>query len=150
MLNVMAGTQAMHRRTRHLNARLDRRQPADDGNNRRVGERPPKAGSVRPIAVTSLKRSKFAPDLPPIAEVVPNFSLEVWWAVLAPAKTPQAIVDMLNAEIRASGDTPEMRELYARESTEPGQLTAGEFTTFLADEIAKWRRVAKDRNITLD
>jgi len=111
---------------------------------------PLKAGYIRPIGVTSLKRSNFAPDLPPVADVVPGFSIEVWWAMLAPAKTPKAIVEMLNAEIRAAGETPELRELYARESTEPGQLTPAEFGAFLADEIVKWRRVAKDRNITLD
>ena len=153
MLNAMAGTQSLHVPYKGIsNAVSD----LIGGNLQMMVTTaasvsgPLKAGSIRPIAVTSLTRSKFAPDLPPIADVVPGFSLEVWWAVLAPAKTPKVIIEMLNAEIRASGETPEMRELYARESTEPGQLTPAEAGIFLADEIAKWRRVAKDRNITLD
>jgi tripartite-type tricarboxylate transporter receptor subunit TctC len=153
MLNAMAGTQSLHVPYKGIsNAVTD----LIGGNLQMMittaasVSGPLKAGLIRPIAVTSLKRSKFAPDLPPIAEVVPGYSVEVWWAMLAPAKTPKAIVDMLNAEIRASGETAEMRELYARESTEPGQLNATEFGSFLSDEIAKWRRLAKDRNITLD
>jgi tripartite-type tricarboxylate transporter receptor subunit TctC len=153
MLNVMAHTQALHVPYKGIsNAVSD----LIGGNLQMMVTTaasvsgPLKAGSIRPIAVTSAKRSSFAPELPPVADAVPGFSLEVWWAVFAPAKTPKAIVDALNAEIRAAGQTPEMRELYARESTEPGQLSPAEFGTFLADEIAKWRRVAKDRNITLD
>jgi tripartite-type tricarboxylate transporter receptor subunit TctC len=153
LLNVMAGTQALHVPYKGIsNAVSDQ-----IGGNLQMMvttaasvSGPLKAGSIRPIAVTSAKRSRFAPELPPLADAVPGFNIEVWWAVLAPAKTPKAIVDMLNAEIRAAGETPEMRELYARESTEPGQLSPAEFTAFLADEVAKWRRLAKDRNITLD
>ena len=111
---------------------------------------PLKAGSIRPLAVTSLQRSKFAPELPSLSEFVPGFDLEVWWGVFAPAKTPKPIVDLLNAEIRAWGQTPEMREMYARESTEPASLSPAEFKTVVSEDLAKWRRVVKDRNITIE
>lgn len=122
LLNVMAGTQAVHLPYKGIaNAVSD----LVGGNLQMMVTTAAsvsgalKSGSIRPIAVTSLKRSAFAPDLPPVSDVVPGFSLDVWWAVFAPAKTPKALVEMLNAEIRAAGETPEMRELYARESTEP-------------------------------
>ena len=108
------------------------------------------SGGIRAIAVTSPKPSSFAPGLPAIADSVPGFSLEVWWAVLAPANTPAAIVDQLNTAINAWSQTPEMRQMYARESTEPAALRPPELDAFLASEIDKWRKVAKDRNITLD
>jgi len=153
LLNAMAGTQALHVPYKGIsNAVSD----MIGGNLQMMVTTaasvsgPLKAGNIRPIAVTSLERSSFTPDLPAVSEVVPGFSLDVWWAVLAPAKTPQAIVDMLNAEIRAAGESPEMSELYARESTEAGKLTAAGSATFLAEEIGKWRRLAKDRSITLD
>lgn len=111
---------------------------------------PLQSGQIRPIAVTSLKRSRFAPGLPAVAETVPGFQVEAWWGVFAPAKTPKAIVDKFNAEIRAAGQTDEMRELYARESTEPGTLTAEQFAAFLSAEVTKWRKLAKERNIRAD
>ena len=111
---------------------------------------PLKAGGIRPIAVTSATRSRFAPDLPAIAEVVPGYSFDVWWAVLAPARTPQRVIDTLNAEIREWGETAEMRDMYAREGTEPAALTPAETAAFIGSEIAKWRKVARERNIALD
>ncbi|MEF7613389.1 tripartite tricarboxylate transporter substrate binding protein [Aquincola sp. MAHUQ-54] len=111
---------------------------------------PLKAGSIRPIAVTSLERSKFAPDLPAVSEALPGYAVEAWWGVFAPARTPKALVDRLNAEIRAAGQTEELRELYARESTEAGTMTADQFAAFVASEVSKWRKLAKERNITAE
>jgi tripartite-type tricarboxylate transporter receptor subunit TctC len=111
---------------------------------------PLKAGLIRPIAVTSAQRSKFAPGLPAISEILPGYAVESWWGVFAPAKTPKALVDALNAEIRAAGETPELRELYARESTEPSPMTSEQFSAFLSEEVTKWRKLAKERNIVAE
>ncbi len=108
---------------------------------------PLQAKQIRPIAVTSLKRSRFTPELPPLAEVVPGFDVESWWGVFAPAKTPRPLVDRLNTEIRKIADSAEMRELFERESTEPGTLTAPQFATYVATETARWRQVAAERHI---
>lgn len=105
---------------------------------------------IRPIAVTSLTRSPFMPDLPPLSDVVPGFSVESWWGVFAPAKTPKPLVDRLNREIRAVADTPDMRQLFARESTEPSPFTPEQFAVYLQDETNKWRKLARERNITAD
>ncbi len=111
---------------------------------------PLKQGTIRPLAVTSAQRSRLMPDLPPVSDTVPGYSVEVWWGVFAPARTPKAVVDRLNEEIRAAGQTETMRELYAREGTEPGTLSPTEFSTFFGAEIAKWSRLAKERNITVE
>ena len=108
---------------------------------------PLKAGQVRPIAVTSQKRSRFMPELPAIAEVVPGFEVESWWGVYAPPKTPRPLVERLNAEIRRIADGAEMRELFERESTEPGTLDVPQFASYVATETAKWRKLAAERGI---
>jgi len=111
---------------------------------------PLKGGMIRPIAVTSAKRSAFMPGLPALAESVPGYSVESWWGVFAPAKTPRPLVERLNREIRAAADTPEMRELFARESTEPGNMTPDQFGDYVQAEVGKWRKLAQERNITAD
>ncbi len=111
---------------------------------------PLKSGQIRPIAVTSPTRSKFMPDLPPLSDKVAGYSVESWWGVFAPAKTPKPLVDRLNKEIRAVADTPDMRELFARESTEPSPFTPEEFSAYVQGEVAKWRKLAKERNITAE
>lgn len=108
---------------------------------------PLKANQVRPIAVTSLKRSRFMPELPAVADVVPGFDVESWWGVYAPPRTPRPLVDRLNAEIRKIADGAEMRELFERESTEPGTLDATQFAAYVATESAKWRKLAAERGI---
>jgi tripartite-type tricarboxylate transporter receptor subunit TctC len=108
---------------------------------------PLKANQVRPIAVTSLKRSRFMPDLPAVAEVVPGFDVESWWGVYAPQKTPKPLVNRLNAEVRKIADSAEMRELFERESTEPGTLDATQFAAYVATETGKWRKLAAERGI---
>jgi len=108
---------------------------------------PLQARQIRPVAVTSPKRSAFTPELPPLADAVPGFEVESWWGVYAPPKMPKALVERLNGEIRQIADSAEMRQLFERESTEPGTLNAAEFAAYVAAETAKWRKVAVERNI---
>jgi len=110
-----------------------------------------KAGKVRSLAVTSAKRSGFAPELPTVAETVPGYAVELWWGVLAPAGMPQPMVDRLNAEIRAIVATPDMQKRFAQEGAEPStSMTAAEFAAYVRSDIEKWRKVAKERHITAD
>jgi tripartite-type tricarboxylate transporter receptor subunit TctC len=109
-----------------------------------------KGGKVRALAVTSTSRSKFAPDLPTVAETVPGFSVESWWGVLAPAATPQPVVNRLNAEIRAIVSSPEMREVFDKEGVDSVSMTAGEFTAFVRSDIEKWRNVARKLDIVAE
>lgn len=108
------------------------------------------AGQVRALAVSSPTRTKFNPELPPIADFVPGYSAEVWWGVFAPGKTSPAVINRLNAEIRAVSATPEMQELFAREAAESSTLTAAQFRERFVSEVAIWKKVAAERKITAD
>jgi tripartite-type tricarboxylate transporter receptor subunit TctC len=107
-----------------------------------------KANRLRAIAVTSPKRSSFVPDLPTVSEAgVPGYEAEQWWGVLAPAKVPAAIIAKLNAEINAILSSDEMRARLSNEGAEPVLMTPEKFTSFVRSEIAKFRKVVKERNI---
>ena len=109
-----------------------------------------KAGQVRPVAVTSLQRSKFFPGVPTIAESIPGYSVDVWWAVFAPAKTPKAVMDRLNAAIRSVSAQPDMQKLFAQEGSESTTLTASETAVYVNAEVNKWKKVARESNIVAD
>jgi tripartite-type tricarboxylate transporter receptor subunit TctC len=109
-----------------------------------------KAGQVRPIAVTSLQRSKFFPGVAAIAESIPGYSVDVWWAVFAPAKTPKAVVDRLNAAIRSVSSQPDMLKLFAQEGSDSTTLTADETASYVNAEVSKWKKVARESNIVAD
>ncbi len=106
-----------------------------------------KARKVRAIAVTSQKRSKFYPELPALSEVVPGYAVEAWWGLLAPAKTPKALIEALNQEIRAITDQPEMRAMFEQEGAEPTTMSPAEFSAYLKEEFVKWKEIVRVRNI---
>ncbi|OZI67249.1 tripartite tricarboxylate transporter substrate binding protein [Bordetella genomosp. 11] len=108
---------------------------------------PLQAKEIRVLGTTSTTRSRFFPDVPTIAETVPGYSVDVWWGIYAPAGTPVAYVDKLNAAIRKVSAEPDMRELFAREATEPTGMDRKEATAYVASELAKWRRLASERHI---
>jgi tripartite-type tricarboxylate transporter receptor subunit TctC len=110
-----------------------------------------KAGRVKALAVTSPQRSRFAPELPTVAESgVPGYEAQIWWGLFAPAGTPKAIVDRLNIEARKILETADMKEKLAREGAEPLIQTPEEFSRTLSSSIQTWRKVVKDANIKLD
>ncbi len=107
-----------------------------------------KGGRVRALAVTTAERSPVAPELPSLEEAgYKGSASELWWGILAPADTPQPIVDKLNAELNRIVRSPEMKEFFLREGAEPAQLTAAEFHTFIANEVERWKKVAKAADI---
>jgi tripartite-type tricarboxylate transporter receptor subunit TctC len=109
-----------------------------------------KAGQIRPIAVTSNERSKFLPDVPAIAEVVPGYQVDVWWAMFAPAKTPAPLITQLNAAVRNVSSGPDMVKLFAQEGAEPTALTPEQTASYVGDEVKKWKKLARERNITMN
>ena len=106
-----------------------------------------KSGQVRPIAVTSLEKSKFLPDVPPAAQLMPGYEVDVWWVVFAPAKTPDAIVNRLNQAIRDVSQDADMQELFAKEGAEPMPYSPAQTAAYVKTEVEKWRKVARDANI---
>jgi tripartite-type tricarboxylate transporter receptor subunit TctC len=107
-----------------------------------------KAGKVRGLGVTSEGPSPIVPDLPSIQQSgVKGYTFELWWGILAPAKTPPEIVNAINAEVNRIVATPEMREVFLREGAEPASMTAPQFANTIKTEIEGWKRVAKEANI---
>jgi tripartite-type tricarboxylate transporter receptor subunit TctC len=107
-------------------------------------------GKLRPLAVSSPGRSPFNPDLPPIADSVPGYSVEIWWGVFAPARTPAPLLARLNAEIRAVTAESEMQALFAKEAAVAGTFDVPSFVRKYRDEIEVWRKVVRERQINRD
>ena len=110
-----------------------------------------KQGKLRAIAVTTAKRAAAAPDVPTVAESgVKGFSVSNWQGVLAPAKTPAALVNKLNQDILKSLALPGMTEALAQQGLEPAGGKPEEFGALIKAEIAKYTAVVKAANIKVD
>ena len=109
-----------------------------------------KAGQVRALATTGLKRSPLMPDVPTVAEAgVPGYEATIWLGVMAPKGTPPEIVDMLNAEINKVIDRPDVREAWAKQGAIPMHMTPAEFDAYLRKDIEKWADVVKVSGATV-
>jgi tripartite-type tricarboxylate transporter receptor subunit TctC len=106
-----------------------------------------KAGKLRGLGVTPAKRSEMLPDVPAIGETVPGYDASGWFGIVAPKGTPDAIIARLNTEISAGVADPDTRKRLIAVGAEPHAMTAAEFNKFIADEIAKWRKVIKFADI---
>jgi tripartite-type tricarboxylate transporter receptor subunit TctC len=107
-----------------------------------------KGGRVRALAVTSANRSPVAPDLPSLEQSgYKGSATELWWGVLAPAGTPQPVVERLNTEINKIILSAEMKEFFLKEGAEPAAMKPAEFEAFIAAEIERWKQVAKAADI---
>jgi tripartite-type tricarboxylate transporter receptor subunit TctC len=101
-----------------------------------------RAGRAKALAATGPKRASIAPDIPTVAEAgLPGYVVTGWFGLLAPAKTPPAIVERLNAEINRV--LPSLRERYAELGTELVGGSSAEFGAFIRTELAKWASVVK-------
>jgi len=103
------------------------------------------AGRLRGLAVSTAKRSAFAPDLPTVAESgLPGFDVFGWNGVLAPAGTPAPVIAKLQAEMVRALKLPEVRERIAGFGFEPVGSTPEEFAEFVKVDIARWAKVVKE------
>jgi tripartite-type tricarboxylate transporter receptor subunit TctC len=106
-----------------------------------------KSGKVRPLAVTTAKRSPAFPDLPAIAETVPGFETNNWYAFFVPAGTPQDIVDKLHAETVKALKSPDVGEYMKRDGADPVGSTPEELAAYFRREVAKYAQLIKAANI---
>ena len=110
-----------------------------------------RAGRIRGLAVSTAKRSVFAPELPTVAEAgLAGFDVFGWNGLLAPAGTPKSIIAKLHAEITRALQIPEIRERVAGFGFEPVGNSPEEFGEFIKADIAQWARVAKESGARVD
>lgn len=109
------------------------------------------AGQVRALATTGAKRSPLMPDVPTAAEAgLKDYVATIWLGLMAPAGTPQPVIDRLNAEIRKIQAKPEVVAAYARQGTLAMDMNPAQFGEFIKADIAKWAKVIETANIKVN
>lgn len=110
-----------------------------------------KQSRLRPLGVTSLQRAASLPEVPTISESgLKGYEVTVWQGIVAPARTPQAIIAQLNRQISAILQIPDTRERLAAQGLEPAANKPEQFGAYIATEVVKWGKVIKHAGITPD
>jgi len=107
-----------------------------------------KSGKLRALGTGGAKRSTVLPDVPTIDEAgVPGYLGVNWWGIIAPAGTPQPIVDKVAKALNDAQDTPEVQKQFASEGAEIVKMSPTDFGAFMVKEMNKWERVVKQGGI---
>lgn len=108
------------------------------------------AGKLRALGVSGAKRSQHLPEVPAINEAVPGYEVTTWYSFVAPAGTPKAVVELLNREINAIIQRPEMVAKLREQGLEPDAMSPEELGKHFRAESAKWARVIKEAKIAAE
>ena len=109
-----------------------------------------RAGKVKALAVTGVKRSQLMPELPTIAETLPGYNASGWYGLFVPAQTPRAIVARLNQEAVKALRMPDVVKTLSSQGAEPVGNSPEEFSTFVKAEIEKWAKLVKFAKMKMD
>jgi tripartite-type tricarboxylate transporter receptor subunit TctC len=109
-----------------------------------------RAGQLRALAVTSAQRWPLLPDLPAVAETVPGYEVNVWYAMFAPKNTPPEIVTLLNTALKNAVAEPAIKDRFAQDGGRPTTMSPAEFAKFVADDKANWRKMVDAAGITAE
>ena len=109
-----------------------------------------RANKLRPLGVTSAKRSPVLPDVPPIADVVKGYNAAGWFGLAAPKGTPQPVIDTLNKAVAAAMADPTMKAKMANLGAEPMPMGPDELNKLMVSETETWGKVIRAANIHLD
>jgi len=108
-------------------------------------------GRLRALGVSTARRPAAIPNIPTIAEAgVPGYDSGVWYAYLAPAGTPRAVVAQLNREIVRALNHPDYRNLLLTSAIEPIGSSPGRLGEYIKTELVKWAKVVKDADVRVD
>lgn len=109
-----------------------------------------RAGRIRAVGITSLKPSPIAPDLTPMSSAVTGYEFALWWGLLAPAGTPAPVVAKLNAAVNQVLTKPTIKAQFLAEGAEVKMMTSAQFGTIVSNDIALWKKLAKQQNIVAE
>lgn len=104
-------------------------------------------GRLRALAVTTLKRTPLAPDLPPVADTLPGFESNTWFGLYGPKGLPADVVNRVNTAANQALSDPEVRAKLTTLGIEPVTSTPAQFAKMVADDQAKWKRIIAERKI---
>ena len=105
-------------------------------------------GKVKALAINSAKRVPQLPDVPTVAETLPNYKYESWFGVLAPAGTPQAILTKVSEDIAKVLEMPDVREKLLAQGSIPSPTTPAEFDAINKSDTERYGKILKDAGIT--
>ena len=110
-----------------------------------------KDGRLRPLAVTTARRDPQFPDLPTVQEAgIPDFDAEIWYALVMPAKTPQAIIRKVSGDLKTVLDDPDVQAKLRQNGLEPAWLGPDDTAALIRRDVARWKDVASRINLQLD
>lgn len=109
-----------------------------------------RAGRVRAVGITSPKVSPIAPELTPMATAIPGYEYSLWWGLLAPAGTPAAVVNKLNAAVNQALSKTAIKSQFLTEGAEAKAVTPAQFASVIARDVERWKKLAKQQNIVAD
>src|SRR5712691_2302254 len=110
-----------------------------------------RAGKLKPLAITGLKRHPLVPEVPTFEESgFKGFDGVQWYGIVGPAKLPAEITRIINPKIKKSIAAPAIRKCLSSEAIEPMPMTPDQFGSFIQADIARWSALARERNISLD
>jgi tripartite-type tricarboxylate transporter receptor subunit TctC len=109
-----------------------------------------KSGQLKLLGVATPKRMASLPDVPTIAETLPGFESAAWFAIVAPPKTPQAVVDKINADVNEALRQGDIVQRLTQLSAEPIGGTPQATAAYMREEIERWHKVIKAANVKLD
>ncbi|MEO7727079.1 MAG: tripartite tricarboxylate transporter substrate binding protein [Burkholderiales bacterium] len=110
-----------------------------------------RAGRLRALATTGAKRTAAAPELPTIAEAaIPNYEISLWYGLLAPANTPQPVIDKLHVEVARIVALPAIKDQWAALGAEPVSTNPEQFAVFLKQDLVKWQKVTHDAGVKME
>ncbi|WP_431097989.1 Bug family tripartite tricarboxylate transporter substrate binding protein [Polaromonas aquatica] len=109
-----------------------------------------KDGKLRALAVTTLKRTALAPDMPTVSEVLPGFESVTWFGVFGPKGMPPELVGKVNQAVNAALADADVKDRFARLGAEPAGGTPPAFAAMVRADTAKWKKIIAERKITTD
>ncbi|MFT3812511.1 MAG: tripartite tricarboxylate transporter substrate binding protein [Acidovorax sp.] len=109
-----------------------------------------KAGKLKALAVTSLNASPLLPGVPPLSQTFKGFSIDTWWGLVAPARTPGPVIARLNKAFTDALKDPATQTRFAALLAEPVPTTPEQFAAFMASERAKYQQVVKASGAKVD